>query len=87
MTIKEAIEQLDKMSDIYEEDYEKWDAEYYEKGITGVADILKNVSDDEYAYRGEWCVADDPSGETYINPVAYIEDGKPKIWQWVRENR
>lgn len=86
-TILEAIKEIDVMSDLYEADYAKWDKEYYEKGIEGVEDLLKEVPEDEYDYRGEWCVAEDPSGETYINAIAYIEDGKPKIWQWVRENR
>ena len=86
-SIFDAIKEMDAFSDLYEEDYGKWDETYYENGIQSIGDILKDVPDDQYAYKGEWCVADDPSGETYINAVAYIEDGKPKIWQWTRDNR
>lgn len=86
-TIQQAIKDLDKFVEVYERDYEEWDSTYWKNGLQEVKDILKDVPDSDYDVVSDHCVADDPSGETYVNAIAYIEDGKPKLWYWVRENR
>lgn len=86
-TMNEAIDELNNFRSVYERDYEEWDKVYWGKGLEEVSDILKDVPKEDYEVVSDLCVADDPSGETYVNAVAYTENGKPKLWLWVRENR
>lgn len=86
-TIKEAIAELDKFVEVYEKDYDEWDSTYWQNGFEEVKDMLKDVPEEQYEVVSDYCVAYDPSGETYVNAIAYIDEGKPKLWFWVRENR
>ena len=83
-TIQEAITELNEMVKVYGRSYEEWDKKYYQNGIEDPGDILKDVTD-PYEYNGEWEVSEDPSGEVYLNAIAYIEDGEPKLWIWVKD--
>ena len=83
-TILEAIAELEEMVIVYERSYDEWDKKYWQNGLEDPGDFLKDVTD-PYDYLGEWEVSEDPSGEVYINAIAYLEDGKPRLWLWAKD--
>lgn len=86
-SILQAIDEATAFSKMYEEDYGKWEETYYQKGIEDLSKLFNDVDEKEFDAVFDDCVADDPSGETYINSIAYLRDNEPTLWYWVRENR
>lgn len=70
-TIQEAIAEIEKLESIDADD------ETVEK-------ILEGVDKESYAWDGAGSF-DSPGYEMYGNAIAYIEDGKPKLFTYEQE--
>ena len=71
-TIQAAIAEIEKLESIDADD------ETVEK-------ILEGVDKDSY-FWDEAGSFDSPGYDLYANAIAYIEDGKPKLFTYVQEN-